>query len=161
MKLRETIPVKPIKEVIMSFQEDEFEELGSGPMQFRKWALWDKNDVVYGTMDGYKHDTYKGKPTIGINIKVTKEVTFDDYKGNPIEVGSVLSLSPATILNNKIDEYEVAHGENSILGKLIRVEYLGKGTTKEGNPVNTFSFKVAKSKVLEPENIESVLDDDL
>lgn len=92
--------------------------------QFRKWALWSKGEKFIFKLKGFTHGEFKGKPTTNFLCEILEEVDFLDYKDNEIAVGSVLSLSLPTSLEDYIQEHEI--------GQVFSLEYMGKKMNKAG-----------------------------
>ena len=116
-------------------------------MKYRKWAMWAKGDAVIGKLVGFKEGEYKGQPTVNFNLEVLEDVPFDDYKGNPIEVGDILSLARPTSLEDVITENDT--------GVVFRVEYNGKATSATGSQYHT--FKVAFDEDYEASSLSKEL----
>lgn len=102
-------------------------------LQYKKFALWDKEDFIIGTFTQLKNaGEYKGNTQWQAVLDVV-DCPFDDYKGNPIEKDSKFGLPLSTALADYFTE--------DCIGNLFKVIYKGKVPNKSGD--NSYhSFKV-------------------
>ena len=132
-----------------------FEDVSQN-LQYRKFALWEKGDFLIGKYTQLKNaGEYKGNTQWQAVIEITEDVAFDDYKGNPIEVGAKFGLPLSTSLKDYFTD--------DCIGNLFKVVYKGKKDNKSGdNSYHDFQVLMDSSKggEISPAESESSDEDD-
>ena len=120
-------------------------------LQYKKFALWEKGDFIIGRFTQLKNaGEYKGQTQWQAVLDVTEKPEWDDYKGNPIEVGAKFGLPLATSIKEYFTEDNI--------GNLFKVVYKGKVPNKAGD--NTYhSFQVLMDNSGQSESSDSNADD--
>jgi len=111
-------------------------------MKYRKWSLWSRGEVIIGRFVGFKEGEYKGKPTLNFNLELVEEPKMEDYRGNPIEVGDVISMSLPKSLEDVF--------EGSQMNKVFKLCYMGKKTSKSGDSYHVFDVERDDEYDLDP-----------